>query len=60
MLPELLGITTERWAEIVEACAVRVVAMNQMAEEEELQIYFEDVMIESFDQNIKPINMQYL
>ena len=35
-IPELLGITTERWAEIVEACAVRVVAMNQMAEEEEL------------------------
>jgi hypothetical protein len=24
-----------RWAEIVEACAVRVVSMNQMAEEED-------------------------
>ncbi len=24
------------WAEIVEACAVRVVAMNQMTEKEEL------------------------
>ena len=35
-IPELLGITPIRWAEIVEACAVRVVAMNQMAEEEEL------------------------
>ena len=34
MIPELLGITTERWAAIVEACAVRVVAMNHMAEEE--------------------------
>ena len=33
---ELLGITPIRWAEIVEACAVRVVAMNQIAEEEEL------------------------
>ena len=35
-IPELLGITPIRWAEIVEACAVRVVAMNQMAEEEEI------------------------
>ena len=35
-IPELLGITPIRWAEIVEACAVRVVAMNQIAEEEEL------------------------
>ena len=35
-IPELLGITPIRWAEIVEACAVRVVAMNNMAEEEEL------------------------
>ena len=35
-IPELLGLTTDRWAEIVEACAVRVVAMNHMAEEEEL------------------------
>ena len=35
-IPELLGITPIRWAEIVEACAVRVVAMNHMAEEEEL------------------------
>ena len=35
MIPELLGITTERWTEIVEACAVRVVAMNHMAEEED-------------------------
>ena len=35
-IPELLGITTERWAEIVEACAVRVVAMNQIADGEEL------------------------
>ena len=35
-IPELLGITAIRWAEIVEACAVRVVAMNHMAEEEEL------------------------
>ena len=34
-IPELLGITTERWAEIVEACAVRVIAMNHMAEEED-------------------------
>ena len=33
-IPELLGITPIRWAEIVEACAVRVVAMNQIAEEE--------------------------
>jgi len=35
-IPELLGITTERWAEIIEACAVRVVAMNYMVEEGEL------------------------
>ena len=35
-IPELLGITPIRWAEIVEACAVRVVAINHMAEEEEL------------------------
>ena len=35
-IPELLGITRERWAEIVEACAVRVVAMNQIADEKEL------------------------
>ena len=35
-IPELLGITPIRWAEIVEACAVRVVAMNQIAEEDEL------------------------
>ena len=35
-IPELLGITPIRWAEIVEACSVRVVAMNHMAEEEEL------------------------
>ena len=35
-IPELLGITPIRWTEIVEACAVRVVAMNQIAEEEEL------------------------
>ena len=35
-IPELLGITPIRWAEIIEACAVRVVAMNHMAEEEEL------------------------
>ena len=35
-IPELLGITTERWAEIVEACAVRVVAMNHMAVEDDL------------------------
>jgi len=35
-IPELLGITTERWAEIVEACAVRVVAMSQIADEDEL------------------------
>ena len=35
-IPELLGITPTRWAEIVEACAVRVVAMNQIADEEEL------------------------
>ena len=28
--------TAIRWAEIVEACSVRVVAMNHMAEEEEL------------------------
>ena len=35
-IPELLCITTERWTEIVEACSVRVVAMNHMAEEEEL------------------------
>ena len=35
-IPELLGITPIRWAEIVEACAVRVVAMNHMADEEEL------------------------
>ena len=33
-IPELLGITPIRWAEIVEACAVRVVAMNHMADEE--------------------------
>ncbi len=25
-----------RWAEIVEACAVRVIAMNQIAEDEDL------------------------
>ena len=37
-IPELLGITPIRWAEIVEACAVRVVAMNQIADEEELKI----------------------
>ena len=36
LIPELLGLTTERWAEIVEACAVRVIAMNQLAEEEDL------------------------
>ncbi len=36
MIPELLGITRERWAEIVEACAVRVVAMSYMAEEGDL------------------------
>ena len=35
-IPELLGITSIRWAEIVEACAVRVIAMNQIAEEEDL------------------------
>ncbi len=35
-IPELLGITSIRWAEIVEACAVRVIAMNQLAEEEDL------------------------
>ena len=35
-IPELLGITPIRWAEIVEACAVRVVAMNHMADEEDL------------------------
>jgi len=35
-IPDLLGITPMRWAEIVEACAVRVVAMNQIADEEEL------------------------
>ena len=35
-IPELLGITTERWAEIVEACAVRVIAMNQITDEDEL------------------------
>ena len=34
-IPEQLGITPIRWAEIVEACAVRVVAMNHMAEEED-------------------------
>jgi RNA polymerase sigma factor (sigma-70 family) len=36
LIPELLGLTASRWAEIVEACAVRVIAMNQMAEEEDL------------------------
>ena len=36
MIPELLGITTERWAEIVEACAVRVIAMNHMADDDDL------------------------
>ena len=35
-IPELLGITPTRWAEIVEACAVRVLAMNQIGEEEDL------------------------
>ena len=35
-IPELLGITPIRWAEIVEACAVRVIAMNQIADGEEL------------------------
>jgi len=35
-IPELLGITSIRWAEIIEACAVRVVAMNHMAEEDDL------------------------
>jgi len=34
-IPDLLGITPMRWAEIVEACAVRVVAMNSIAEEED-------------------------
>jgi hypothetical protein len=28
--------TTIRWAEIVETCAVRVIAMNQLEEEEDL------------------------
>lgn len=36
LIPELLGLTAIRWAEIVEACAVRVIAMNQIAEEEDL------------------------
>jgi len=36
LIPELLGLTAIRWAEIVEACAVRVIAMNQLAEEEDL------------------------
>jgi len=31
-----LGLTAISWAEIVEACAVRVIAMNQIAEEEDL------------------------
>lgn len=35
-IPELLGIAPTRWAEIVEACAVRVVAINQIADGEEL------------------------
>ena len=35
-IPELLGITPIRWAEIVEACAVGVIAMNQIAEEGDL------------------------
>ena len=35
-IPELLGITPIRWAEIVEACAVRVIAMSQIPDEEEL------------------------
>ena len=35
-IPELLGITPTRWAEIVEACAVRVVAMNHMADDDDL------------------------
>jgi hypothetical protein len=30
------SLTAIRWAEIVEACAVRVIAMNQIAEEEDL------------------------
>ncbi len=38
VIPELLGITPIRWAEIVEACAVRVIAMNQIAEEEDLWV----------------------
>lgn len=33
-IPELLGVTPIRWAEIVEACAVRVVAMPPLSEEE--------------------------
>ena len=47
-----------RWAEIVEACAVRVIAMNQIAEEEDdIWIYLEDVMTDSFDSNIKSIDL---
>jgi len=32
------GQTAIRWAEIVEACAVRVVAMNHIAEEDKQEI----------------------
>jgi RNA polymerase sigma factor (sigma-70 family) len=35
-IPGRLALSLERWAEIVEACAVRVVAMNHMAEDEDL------------------------
>ena len=33
-IPERLGITVDRWAEICQACAVRVVAMAVSADEE--------------------------
>ena len=35
-IPEQLGLTPERWAEIAAACSVRVVAMNSPNQELEL------------------------
>jgi len=37
LIPELLGLAAIRWAEIVEACAVRVVAMPLGSDELLLQ-----------------------
>jgi len=46
-----------RWAEIVDACAVRGIAMNQTTEQEDLQVWLEELMIKSFNLNIKTINL---